>query len=61
MNFHPCDVFWWRMILADATPGNSWWRAVLCRIRNHPCGVIWYTDHGLEPDMHCKKCGDDLG
>ena len=36
-------------------------RALWCRLRKHPCGVEWYTMHGLEPDMTCKNCGDDLG
>ena len=35
--------------------------AVLCRMGGHRCGVIWYTSWGVEPDMHCKNCGDDLG
>jgi hypothetical protein len=32
-----------------------------CRLRGHPPGVRWYNPHGLEPDMHCQGCGDDLG
>ncbi len=34
---------------------------IICRARGHPCGVVWYNLNGLEPDMHCKNCGDDLG
>jgi hypothetical protein len=36
-------------------------RALVCRGKGHPDGVIWYNPGGLEPDMHCKNCGDDLG
>ena len=31
-----------------------------CRAKGHPAGVVWYSN-GLEPDMHCKGCGEDLG
>jgi hypothetical protein len=36
-------------------------RALLCRMRGHRCGVVWYNMSGYEPDMHCRNCGDDLG
>lgn len=35
--------------------------AMICRMQGHPHGVIWYNATGLEPDMTCKNCGDDLG
>jgi len=35
-------------------------RVAWCRFRAHPAGVWWYSS-GLEPDMHCSRCGDDLG
>jgi len=31
-----------------------------CRLRNHPCGAIYYNPNGLEPDSRCKHCGDYL-
>lgn len=34
-------------------------RSSLCRLRNHPAGLVWLNPNGLEPDMHCKTCGDD--
>ena len=36
-------------------------RRLICRWQSHKCGVIWYNIGGIEPDMHCKNCGDDLG
>jgi len=36
-------------------------KTILCRLRGHPHGVIWYNANGNEPDMHCRVCGDDLG
>ena len=39
----------------------SRWEVIKCRALGHRCGVIWYNPYGLEPDMHCKNCGDDLG
>jgi hypothetical protein len=32
-----------------------------CRWQGHPHGVLWFNAGGLEPNMHCKDCGDDLG
>lgn len=46
----PCEESGWR----------EWTRAVWCRLRGHPYGVFWYNPSGLEPDMHCRNCGDDL-
>jgi hypothetical protein len=31
----------------------------LCYLFGHP-GVTWYNSTGLEPDMHCSRCGKDL-
>jgi hypothetical protein len=33
---------------------------LVCRIRGHD-DVVWYTSSGLEPDMHCQYCNQDLG
>lgn len=38
----------------------SWWQRLKCRYRNHPEGVWFYNINGLEPDMSCKRCGDQL-
>jgi hypothetical protein len=32
-----------------------------CRIGGHKSGPVWYNAGGLEPDMRCKNCYDDLG
>ncbi len=34
---------------------------VFCRLFNHPHGAVYYNSYGLEPDMDCKFCGEDLG
>lgn len=39
----------------------NYFRSVKCRFKSHPCGVEWYNSIGLEPNMHCKNCGEDLG
>jgi len=52
---------WWRtVVFRKPRWGTPLWRAVLCRLRNHPCGPVFYTE-GLEPDWTCKECGDYLG
>ena len=40
---------------------NTGIKNILCRAKGHPNGVVWYNPGGLEPDMHCKECGEDLG
>jgi hypothetical protein len=33
-----------------------------CRYKGHPAGVWWFNmGENLEPDMHCKGCGEDIG
>ncbi len=32
-----------------------------CRATGHPCGVYFYNAGGMEPDMRCRGCGEDLG
>jgi hypothetical protein len=34
---------------------------ILCRIRRHPYDAVWYNPSGLEPDMRCKNCREDIG
>lgn len=57
---------WWKYLLEDLDfnisydRGISPLKVILCRIRGHKCGVIWYSGR-YEPDMSCKNCGDDLG
>lgn len=31
-----------------------------CRIGYHKCGPVYYNPNGLEPDGHCKNCGDEI-
>ncbi len=52
---------WWEYLLEKKQPGYSWWTVIRCRMKGHPAGVVWYNSDGLEPDMHCRNCGDDLG
>ena len=39
----------------------NWIARCWCRVRNHPAGVVFYNCGGLEPDMTCRGCGEDLG
>lgn len=51
---------WWQYLLIK-NKDTSRLTTFICRIKGHPYGVIWYNANGLEPDMHCKNCYDDLG
>jgi len=62
--FKPWRIWWWKFIFAPKSnyyDEVKWRTVVLCRMKNHPEGVVWYNVCGLEPNMHCKNCGDDLG
>ena len=50
------SVMWYRYLFAKPLS----LRAVICRWNGHKCGVVWYNPGGLEPDMHCRNCGDNL-
>ncbi len=55
---------WWYKYLFEPMNkyySDSWWTVIKCRIKGHPCGMVWYNPGGSEPDNHCKNCGDDLG
>jgi hypothetical protein len=36
-------------------------KMIVCRIKKHPNGVVWQNVYGLEPNMRCKNCDEDLG
>jgi hypothetical protein len=50
------SIGWWSYLLKDC---NSF-RNFICRAKGH-AGPVWFNASGLEPDMHCKDCGEDLG
>jgi hypothetical protein len=58
-------ISWWQYLLRKPEGNDykdvSWIVRFICRSRNHPCGIVYYNPAGLEPDYHCKNCGDDLG
>src|SRR3989304_4965642 len=58
-----CSPSMWRCLFAPSR-GHHYlglFQTAWCRYRGHPAGVWWYNTGGLEPNMHCKNCGDDLG
>jgi hypothetical protein len=54
---------WWEYLLEKPKDPRycSWYERIKCRMGGHKCGVWWHNLGGMEPDMHCKDCGDDLG
>jgi len=50
-----------KYIFSKKSTDINWVTVILCRLKNHPDGVIWYNLNGLEPDMRCKRCLDNLG
>jgi hypothetical protein len=49
-------VEWYKYLASSSNLVN-----LLCRIRGHPEGVVFYTMDRLEPNYCCKTCGEDLG
>lgn len=50
-----------KYLFAKKSKDVCWITVIKCRLKGHPCGVVWFNPNGIEPDMHCKNCGDDLG
>lgn len=50
-------IYWYRYLFSGCTGIRNF----ICRMKGHPSGVIWFNSCGLEPDMHCKNCNEDLG
>jgi hypothetical protein len=38
-----------------------WHEILVCRLRGHPSGEVYYNPGGFEPDHHCRDCGDEIG
>lgn len=55
------SVTFWKYLLEPKDDETSWFKVIRCRAKGHPFGVVWFNSYGLEPDMHCKNCNDDLG
>jgi len=57
------SIEWWKYLFAPRNSNSDLGRirTAICRVRNHPAGVWWYNPGGIEPNMHCRNCGDDLG
>lgn len=52
---------WWAYLFSKRYNDIGAIRTAICRTNGHRCGVWWYNLTGLEPDMRCKNCNDDLG
>ena len=49
-----------KYLFAKKVSDINWLIVLWCRWRGHPAGVVWHNIGGLEPNMTCKICGDDL-
>jgi hypothetical protein len=50
-----------KYLFSKKNPDCNWFTVIKCRLNGHPKGVFWYNPSGLEPNMTCRVCGDDLG
>lgn len=53
--------WWYPYLFAKRDPWTPWHIVLWCRLRGHPCGMVFYNPGGTEPDYHCKDCGDEIG
>lgn len=56
-------LWWWPLNIPSELTDLRTGRAVLvwlCGWNGHGT-VVWYNAGGYEPDMHCERCGEDLG
>lgn len=56
---------WWSYVFSPRSVSARSWgvsriATARCRIQGHPLGPIFYNPGGLEPDMRCRYCGDEL-
>lgn len=58
---HWLTIDWWKYLCAKPARGTNRMVAFWCRMHGHPAGVEFYNPGGIEPNMHCRCCGDDLG
>ena len=55
------DVWWYKYLFGfELFRDNEWLSRLVCRIKNHPCGIVYYNPNGFKPDNTCKNCGDEL-
>jgi len=55
---HWIEIIWYT--LHSRNYGYGYWNNVWCRLFGH--GPVWWINvNATEPDMHCQKCGEDLG
>jgi hypothetical protein len=47
----------WRYLLKDCKSWEMFW----CRAGGHKPGPTWFNPGGVEPDMHCRGCGENIG
>ncbi len=57
-----CGVWFWRIKLLWSTRdhGYGYWANFWCNLTSH-AHVNWFNPTGLEPDMRCSRCHEDLG
>lgn len=54
---------WWGWVLGrrkEPNSGVSWGKTAWCRATGHR-GIIYWNPGGLEPDNHCRGCGEEIG
>jgi hypothetical protein len=51
---------WWDYLF-EKPLGERPLERIVCRIKGHPRGEVFFNPCGSEPDHRCKDCGDFIG
>ena len=54
-------IIWYQYLFEQPWHDKLTFRMIVCRIKGHPNGEVFYNAGGLEPDHSCKDCGEDIG
>ena len=59
------SISWWKYLFEEKNSrqknyGISRLKMIICKIKNHPNGCIYFNPNGLEPDDHCQDCYEEL-
>ncbi len=52
---------WYSYLFHKYKDKNPTMKMIICRAFMHKAGPVWYNLSGLEPNMNCKNCGENLG
>ena len=50
---------WWKYVFSRPL-GDNPLKRIICRMRGHPNGPIFYNVNGIEPNGKCIDCDEEI-